>query len=142
MITLEEALGIQQPKTSTNIKFNTSELIDIEQIKIYLKQGMKQRQIAEKLEHSEEVVSRKISKWMQTPDFNEWLDTWWLDLGVGLTQDTETQVEVFRQVTRLKVAQTTRKAEIKTEANIQVDISNQINSLIKFSSEVECKSNE
>lgn len=119
---MEEALGLSikttlvKAETSINIKFNASELLDIEVIKNCLRQGLKQRQIAEKLGHSEEVVSRKISKWMQTPDFDEWLDTWWLDLGLGLSQEVESQAEVFRQLTRLKCAKVTRKIEAKTES--------------------------
>jgi hypothetical protein len=105
----------KESETSQKITFNTSELSDIEQIKIYLKLHLTEAQIATKLNCARETVSRKIGKWMQTPDFDEWLNTVWLELLNDLSIETETKIEVFRQLTRLKVAQTTKRSEIKAE---------------------------
>ncbi len=123
----------ERSEMSRNVKFSAPEQIDIAKIKQYLLQNLTQRQMAEKMNCTEETISRKISKWMQTNDFNQWLDSWWLKLAMELSKNVETKVEVFRQLTRLKTAKQTK--EIKADINTQTQtlISQQNDILIEFS---------
>ena len=105
-------------------KFSARELGDIEQIKFYLEQKYTYEQIAEKLGCHRVVVSRKIEKWMRTVDFDDWVNRWWLRLGLELSEDPETKPGVFRQLTRLKGLKETRqtKIELKSQSTEKVDV--------------------
>jgi len=112
-------------KTSQNItKFSARELGDIEQIKFYLEHKYTYTQIAEKIGHPREVVSRKIEKWMRTVEFDDWVNRWWLRLGLELSEDPETKPGVFRQLTRLKGLKEMRqsKIELKSVVTEKVDV--------------------
>ncbi|MDR0471682.1 MAG: hypothetical protein LBH79_08185 [Nitrososphaerota archaeon] len=105
-------------------KFSARELSDIEKIKLYLERGFTYEQIAEKMGCHRVVVSRKIEKWMRTVDFDDWLNRWWLRLGLELSVDPETKPGVFRQLTRLKGLKETRqtKIELKSSVTEKVDV--------------------
>jgi DNA helicase IV len=105
-----------EPKTAQNITFCPRELVDIEQIKPLLLEHYTQQQIAEKLGYTREAISRKIAKWMQTDDFREWSQTLWLKQYNQFSRTEEKEVEAFKALTKLICAQTTRRAEIKTES--------------------------
>jgi len=112
-------------KTLQNVtKFSARELGDIEQIKFYLEHKFTYEQIAEKLGCHRVVVSRKIEKWMRTVDFDDWVNRWWLRLGLELSVDPETKPGVFRQLTRLKGLKETRqtKIELKSQSTEKVDV--------------------
>jgi transposase-like protein len=115
----------EPPKTLQKVtKFNAHELSDIEKIKLYLERGLTYEQIAEKLGCHRVVVSKKIEKWMRTVDFDDWLNCWWLRLGLELSADPQTRPGVFRQLTRLKGLKETRqtKIELKAESTEKVDV--------------------
>lgn len=116
-MTLAEALGLtlRESKTITNVKFNVSELADIEQIKLLLQKHTQQIEIAKILNCTPVTVSRKIAKWMQTDDFTEWINTVWLEQYNTFSGDEETKVEAFKQLTRLLCVKATRKFEAKQD---------------------------
>jgi serine protease inhibitor ecotin len=61
---------------------------------------------------------------MRTVDFDDWLNRWWLRLGLKLSTDPQTQAGVFRQLTRLKGLKETRqtKIELKSDVTEKVDV--------------------
>ncbi len=136
---MEEALGIHgvtitpEPKNAQNITFCPRELVDIEQIKPLLLEHYTQQQIADKLGYTREAISRKIAKWMQTEDFREWAQTLWLKQYNQFSRTEDKEVEAFKALTKIICAQTTRKAEIKTETTIQIDLKAQVAELIRVS---------
>jgi hypothetical protein len=128
MFALEEALGLVSPKkcgqltaesTKTLLnatKFDAAELLDLEQIKVFLEMHLTEDEIAKKLCCHRTTVSRKIAKWMPTEDFREWLSSRWLSQYNRFSSDGDLQVEAFKQLTRLLCVSTTRKIEAKTES--------------------------
>jgi len=106
------------------IKFNPRELSDIEQIKLCLEIGLTYGQIAEKISHPREVVSRKIEKWMRTVDFDDWINRRWLKLALELSENPQTKVDAFRQLTRLKCLKEIRQTKIDLRSSVteKVDV--------------------
>jgi transcriptional regulator with XRE-family HTH domain len=100
---------------------DANEQVDIEIIKTCLLQNLTEDQIANKLGCHRTTISRKISKWMKTEDFDEWIDKVWLTLGIELSQTEEGKVEVYKQLTRLKCAKQTRKIEAKQEITEKIE---------------------
>ena len=91
MITLEQALGIKEPKKAQNITFCNRELTDIELLKPLLLKRYTQEKIAETLGYSREAINRKIAKWMQTEDFKEWVQSLWLNQYNEFSNDQDLQ---------------------------------------------------
>ena len=125
-----------QNATKTDIskkELSPNQQVDIEQIKQMLLQNKTEQEMADKLGIHRVTVARKIAAWMQTSDFDEWIDTWWLKLGIELSQDEDTKVEVFKQLTRLKCAKATKKTEVTAQVKTDLDIKTPTAALIKFS---------
>lgn len=107
--------SVATQKTLQNATLTANQQTDIEIIKDALIKGYNENDIAEILNCHRTTISRKIAKWMQTPDFDEWIDTFWLNLGIKLSLDEDTRVEVFKQLTRLKCAKQIKKVDVKSE---------------------------
>lgn len=125
-----------QNATKTDIskkELSPNQQVDIEQIKHMLLQNKTEQEMADKLGIHRVTVARKIAAWMQTSDFDEWIDNWWLKLGIELSQDEDTKVEVFKQLTRLKCAKATKKTEVTAQVKTDLDIKTPTTALIQFS---------
>jgi len=97
---------------SQNITLSAKDRRDIELIKPMLLDGKNQLDMSLKLDLRRETVNRKIARWVQTPDFEVWLKTAWLDKYRNVDDD-----KAFDALTKLLGKMVTRKAEIKAEIN-------------------------
>ena len=110
---------------SQNVTLSATDKLDIGKIKQLILDGKNQTQMAEEIGKRRETINRKISRWMQTSDFDEWIGSLWLERYGELNK--EDKREAFRQLTKLFVAKQTRKIEAKTEvterleARIEID---------------------
>jgi predicted DNA-binding protein (UPF0251 family) len=123
--TLQNATNTAQDMSKKEL--SASQQADIEQIKLCLLQNMTEEQMAEKLKCHRTTISRKITAWMKTPEFNEWIDTWWLKLGMELSQNEDTKPEVFKQLTRLKCAKTTKTVKADVTETIEAHVKLSVN---------------
>jgi len=105
-------------------KFSARELDDIEKIKIGLEVGLSYEQIAKKMGRHRVVISRKIEKWMRTVDFDDWINRRWLRLALELSENPQTKVDAFRQLTRLKCIKEIRQTKIDLRSSVteKVDV--------------------
>jgi hypothetical protein len=99
-------------------KYTAAEIADIETVKECLDKAQTYDQIAQRLNCTRVTVSRKIAKWMQTPDFDQWINTRWLKHNLELSQNEETKLEVFKQETRLLIAKLSKKLDITAKADV------------------------
>jgi hypothetical protein len=97
---------------------------------------MTEEQMAEKLKCHRTTISRKITAWMKTPEFNEWIDNWWLKLGIELSQNEDTKPEVFKQLTRLKCAKTTKTVKADVTETIEAHVKLSVNADLKRYEEI------
>jgi predicted DNA-binding protein (UPF0251 family) len=119
---------LQNATSTENIskkELSANQQADIEQIKIYLTQGLTEEEMAAEMGIHRTTISRKITAWMKTDDFDDWTDSFWLKLGMELALDQDTKVEVYKQLTRLKCAKTTKK--------VKADVTETIEANVKFS---------
>jgi len=101
---------------SQNLTLSATDRLDIAKIKGFILDGKNQSEIAVLLKKRRETVNRKIARWMQTLDFDEWVGSLWLEHYGELRK--EDKREAFRQLTKLFVAKQTRKIEASTTTTI------------------------
>lgn len=110
---------------SQNITLSATDRLDIAKIKQYVLDGKNQTEMSQLLGKRRETVNRKIARWMQTSDFDEWLGSLWLEHYSELRD--EDKKEAFRQLTKLFVAKQTRRVEAfsvqKIEQHVKIDVS-------------------
>ncbi len=95
---------------SQNITLSAKDQTDIEQIKLMLLERKSQVEMSVTLNLTRETVNRKIQRWIQTPDFELWLKTAWLDKYQKVDDET-----AFEALTKLLSRMVTQKREIKEE---------------------------
>lgn len=88
---------------------------DIEHMKPLLIDGKSQLDISLALNKRRETINRKISRWVQTEDFEVWIKTAWLDKYCTVDND-----KAFDALTKLLSKMVTHKAEIKAEINSNI----------------------
>ena len=88
---------------------------DIEHMKPLLIDGKSQLDISLALNKRRETINRKISRWVQTEDFEVWIKTAWLDKYCTVDND-----KAFDALTKLLAKMVTNKAEIKAEINSNI----------------------
>jgi phage regulator Rha-like protein len=98
---------------SQNITLSPTDQIDMKKIKILILEGKNQVEIAHAIGKRRETINRKISRWMQTEDFDSWLGPLWLEQ-YGEVRKVDKR-EALRQLTKLYVSKQTRKFESRTE---------------------------
>jgi IS30 family transposase len=107
---------------SQNITLSTKDQTDIERIKLMLLEGKSQLEISVALNLARETVNRKIQRWIQTPDFELWLKTAWLDKYQKVDDET-----AFEALTKLLSRMVTQKREVKEEIQVTENASLDIN---------------
>ena len=105
--------------TSQNLTLSAKDHADIERIKPMLIDGKSQLEMSVVLNLRRETVNRKIARWVQTPDFEVWLKTAWVEKYQQVDNET-----AFDALTKLMCRMVTQKREIKQEitSNETVDI--------------------
>lgn len=103
---------------SQNVTLSVTDWLDIGKIKKLILDGQNQTEMAECIGKRRETINRKIGRWMQTPDFDEWLGSLWLEHYGELHR--EDKKEAFRQLTKLFISKQTRRIEAKTESTIEI----------------------
>ena len=86
-------------------------------IKVGLMSGKTYSEIGAECGVTLKTIYRDVQVWTQTPEFDYWLDAEWVRLKTQAEQ--EDLIEVFRQLTKLKVKRITQKFEAKTEATLK-----------------------
>lgn len=105
---------------SQNITLSPTDLRDISKIKGLILQHKNQTEMAVTLGKSRETINRKISRWMQTEDFNQWANTLWLEQYGEIS--LEDKKEAFRQLTKIICSKQTRKTHVTEEITKQVNV--------------------
>jgi len=95
---------------SQNVTFTSKDKVDIEKIKQMLIEHKTQLDMSRELGLRRETVNRKIHRWVQTDDFENWLKTAWLQQYQNVDS-----TEAFRALTSLVGKMLTRKIEAKAE---------------------------
>jgi len=107
---------------SQKITLSNADRKHLPKIKSLLLQGKSQVEISVALGLRRETVNRKIRRWMQTEDFEQWLKEVWLDLYREVRHDNP--VEAFRQISKIlgrvldkktSLAEQIREIEIRWE---------------------------
>lgn len=109
-------------KTSQNITLSAKDQTDIEQIKLMLLERKSQVEMSVVLNLTRETINRKIQRWIQTPDFELWLKTAWLDKYQKVDDET-----AFEALTKLLSRMVTQKRELKEEIQVTENASLDIN---------------
>jgi len=121
---------------SQKITLSNADKKHLPKIKSLLLQGKSQVEISVALGLRRETVNRKIRRWMQTEDFEQWLKEVWLDLYREVRHDNP--VEAFRQISKIlgrvlekkpSLAEQIREIEIRWE-----DDESEINDKVQASS--------
>jgi hypothetical protein len=102
---------------SQNITFTSKDKVDIEKIKQMLIEHKTQLDMSRELGLRRETVNRKIRRWVQTDDFENWLKTAWLQQYQNVDS-----TEAFRALTSLVGKMLTRKIERKEQIEISEEI--------------------
>jgi hypothetical protein len=90
-------------KQSQKLTLSNKDLLDIERIKPLLLEKKSELEIGVAIGLRRETISRKISKWVQTPDFRLWVKTAYVnklgkvDDAEALKSLTRLMIEVLRQ---------------------------------------------
>ena len=100
---------------SQKVTLSPIDSIDIEHMKPLLIDGKSQLDISLALNKRRETINRKISRWVQTEDFEVWIKTAWLDKYCTVDND-----KAFDALTKLLGKMVTHKAEIKAEINSNI----------------------
>jgi hypothetical protein len=82
--------------TSQNVTLSHTDWLDIEKMKPLLLDNKSQVEISVALGKRRETVNRKLSRWMRTQDFEDWLKQAWLDKYRKVDD-----VEAFRALTKI-----------------------------------------
>ncbi len=109
---------------SQNLTFSAKDRADIEKIKPMLLDGKTQLDMSLSLKLRRETVNRKIARWVQTPDFEVWLKTAWVEKYQKVDDET-----AFDALTKLLGKMVTQKREVTEQVDIKEHIEINMNVL-------------
>lgn len=103
---------------SQNVTFSAKDKLDIEKIKQMLIERKTQLDISRELGLRRETINRKIRRWIQTDDFEQWLKVAWLKHYQNVDDKT-----AFYALTSFVGKMLTRKIEKKQLSVEKIEIS-------------------